>query len=146
MNTLVKKEIRLLLPSWVVAVVLAFSACLIADHQSSASYFRVYVLVCLPFVLAPAMGVMLALDSFGRELSAGTFSNLLAQPVSRTRVWLFPASLGVTSKCTRHPSKRAASEAARVPCRRFRIDAKSAARLGLTERSVAPNPAAALRS
>jgi len=87
MNTLVKKEIRLLLPSWAVALVLAFSASLIADHQSSASYFRVYVLVCLPFLLAPAMGVMLSLDSFGRELSAGTFSNLLAQPVSRARIW-----------------------------------------------------------
>src|SRR5688572_20427710 len=87
MNTLVKKEIRLLLPSWVVALVLALSACLVADHQSSASQFRVYVLVFLPFALAPAMGVMLALASFGRELSAGTFSSLLAQPVSRARVW-----------------------------------------------------------
>ena len=29
----------------------------------------------------------MTLGSFGRELSAGTFSFLLAQPVSRSRVW-----------------------------------------------------------
>jgi len=87
MNALVKKEIRLLLPNWALALVLAFCACGVADHQSSTSVFRVYVLTIFPFVLTPALVVMLALDSFGRELSAGTFSGLLAQPVSRERLW-----------------------------------------------------------
>ena len=87
MNALVKKEIRLLLPSWVVGLVMVGSACLWADHQHSTSWFRVYALFALPFVLGPAMVVMMTLNSFGHELSAGTFSHLLAQPISRTRIW-----------------------------------------------------------
>ena len=87
MSGLLKKEIRLLLPNWAVAVGLAFLAWLITENTENSSYgFRVSiftVLVCL----GPVVMVLMALNSFGRELSAGTFANLLAQPVSRTRIW-----------------------------------------------------------
>src|SRR5579859_2795212 len=33
------------------------------------------------------MLILTVLSSFGREISSATFSTLLAQPVSRTRIW-----------------------------------------------------------
>ena len=33
------------------------------------------------------MAVFIALNSFGAEISSGTFSMLLSQPVSRDRIW-----------------------------------------------------------
>ena len=86
MNALIKKEIRLLLPSFIAAVAVAFSICLLTNESNSASGFKVMILA-LPFLLSPAILVMMALDSFGREISAGTFSNLLSQPISRSKIW-----------------------------------------------------------
>ncbi len=85
MNPLVKKEIRLLLPSFLISVALAVLNCLLPDFGSSAG-FRA-VLIIFPFLLCPVMAVMMALDSFGAEVSAGTFSSLLEQPVPRARIW-----------------------------------------------------------
>ena len=31
--------------------------------------------------------ILLAVDSFGREFSLGTFSSLMAQPIERRRIW-----------------------------------------------------------
>jgi ABC-type Na+ efflux pump permease subunit len=45
------------------------------------------LLAVFPFLICPTMVVMMALDSFGRELASETFSNLLALPISRSRVW-----------------------------------------------------------
>ena len=88
MNALVKKEIRLLLPGWAIGLAAVCLGYFWADHQHSTSWFRVYGLFAFPFLLGPAMVLMMTLSSFGHELSAGTFSLLLAQPISRRRIWL----------------------------------------------------------
>ena len=99
MSALVKKEIRLLLPSFATALLLTFSVWLVPLDASRASSWR-EALSIFPFLLCPAMLVMTALDSFGREVSSGTFANLLAQPISRPRIWgtktvLLAAALGI---------------------------------------------------
>ena len=86
MNALIRKEIRLLLPSFVIGLLLALSMWLIPDDPGLAPDFDASLGV-LAFLVSPAMLVMMTLSSIGRELSAGTFSLLLSQPVSRSRVW-----------------------------------------------------------
>jgi hypothetical protein len=75
MNTLVKKEIRLLLPSWIAAVLLAMV-------QGFARPYDSYVASLLFFGLT-----VMALTTVGRETSLNTFSSLLAQPTERILVW-----------------------------------------------------------
>ena len=84
MNALVKKEIRLLWPSFLLGLALAFSVWLIPPKSVTGIREG---LVALPFLCCPVVLVMMMLDSFGHELSAGTFSLLLAQPVPRLRIW-----------------------------------------------------------
>ena len=84
MNALVKKEIRQLLPSFLLGLLLAFSVWLIPANSVT---FLDAGLGAFSFLCCPAMLVMMMLDSFGHELSAGTFSLLLSQPVPRTRIW-----------------------------------------------------------
>jgi ABC-type Na+ efflux pump permease subunit len=86
MSVLLRKEIRLLLPSFIIALPLAFSVWLVPNDLDHSSGLRMSVVV-FPFLLCPAMGIMLALDSFGREISSGTFSSLLAQPTPRAHIW-----------------------------------------------------------
>ena len=83
MNPLVKKEIRLLLPSFVIGVALSFANFFLQDDQLGVNAFiaTVSILACA------GMAVFIALNSFGAEISSGTFSMLLAQPVSRDRIW-----------------------------------------------------------
>jgi hypothetical protein len=95
MNAFLKKEIRLLLPTFIGALALAFSLWLIPSE----SYFRSPVMTAmgstgktsllpiLPFLLCPALVLLMTLDSFGREINAGTFSQLLSQPISRGKIW-----------------------------------------------------------
>ena len=99
MRALLRKEIRLLLPSFAVALVLTLSVWLIPLDNSSGSGLQ-NVFFIFPFVLCPAMLVLTALDSFGREISSGTFSNLLALPISRPSIWmtktvLLAAAMGI---------------------------------------------------
>jgi len=75
MNPLVKKEIRLLLPSWSVAVLLAMV-------QGITRPYDFYVASLLFFGLT-----IMALTTVGREASLNTFSSLLAQPAERMRIW-----------------------------------------------------------
>lgn len=86
MSPLVKKEIRLLLPGWVTSLALALSIWLLPEHLESRPGV-VNSLFVFPFLLCPLMLIMTVLGSFGREFHSGTFSLLLAQPVSRARVW-----------------------------------------------------------
>ena len=84
-SALVAKEIRMLLPAYVAALVLAV--------------LPVWLLPNLPyrnlttgpaFLVFCAFGfgiVMLALSSFGREFGMNTFPLMLAQPLPRNRVW-----------------------------------------------------------
>jgi ABC-type transport system involved in multi-copper enzyme maturation permease subunit len=92
MNAFLRKEIRLLLPSFVIALLLTFSFWLIPAEGAAPPVIR-NSLFLFPFLLCPAVVMMMALNSFGREVSAGTFSNLLAQPVARARIWWTKAVL-----------------------------------------------------
>ncbi len=99
MSALVRKEMRLLWPSWAAAFLMAFSVWLIPKDQSAASNFE-RMLVVIPFLVCPAMLVAMTLSSFGREITSNTFSNLLAQPVPRARIWwtktlLLAAAVGI---------------------------------------------------
>lgn len=84
MSPLVKKEIRLLLPSFLLGLLLAFSVWLIPAKPTTDIRLGFNA---LPFLCCPVVLVMMMLESFGHEMSVGTFSLLLAQPVPRTRVW-----------------------------------------------------------
>src|SRR6202142_2288788 len=75
MNALVKKEIHLLLPSFMVAVLLALV-------QGIPRPYDFYIASLLFFGLT-----IMALTTIGRETSLNTFSLLLAQPAERMRVW-----------------------------------------------------------
>ena len=84
MNALLKKEIRLLLPGFVLGLLLAFSVWLMPAR--SVTDLRLG-LIALPCLCCPAVVLMMILESFGHELSAGTFSLLLSHPVPRRRMW-----------------------------------------------------------
>jgi hypothetical protein len=75
MNALVKKEIRLLLPNWIVAMLLALV-------QAITRPYDFYVACLLFFGLT-----IMALTTIGRETSLNTFSLLLTQPAERMRIW-----------------------------------------------------------
>ncbi len=83
MSPLVKKEIRLLLPSFLIGVALTLGNVLLKDDQFG---FNAFVAV-ISFFSCSAIAVFIALNSFGAEISSGTFSMLLAQPMSRHRIW-----------------------------------------------------------
>lgn len=75
MNALVKKEIRLLLPAWTVAMLLALCQAMTRPYD-----FYIASLLFLGMT-------MMALSSLGRETSLNTFSMMLAQPMERLRIW-----------------------------------------------------------
>ena len=79
MNPLIKKEIRLLLPSWL--AVLALEILLPWFWRDVDVSFGV-----LPIFIFLGM-ILLAVDPFGRECSLGTFQSLLAQPMERREIW-----------------------------------------------------------
>lgn len=85
MNVLVRKEIRLLLPMWIAAMLLALlpnllnvvlGAGVAADQIAPVGIF-----------VTGISGLLLGLTSFGREIYTHTFSLLLAQPRRRTDLW-----------------------------------------------------------
>lgn len=80
MNALVKKEIRLVLPSWLVVLVLAACAPWFLWDDPDTSFGLTPLIVFFGVIL-------MAVDAFGREFSLGTFSTLLAQPVERRKIW-----------------------------------------------------------
>ena len=85
MNPFVKKEIRLLLPNAIICFALGLTNFLFAfNNDGSLQYMWGFL---LSFVCCGGVAVMLALNSFGAEISSGTFSNLLAQPISRQKIW-----------------------------------------------------------
>ena len=92
MNALWKKEIRLLLPAWIVVMGLALIPPWLIDVSIEVQMVFVVFLVYAGLV-------MMAIGSFGLELSYGTWPGLLAQPMARDRIWwtklavLFFASL-----------------------------------------------------
>lgn len=83
MNALLKKEIRVLLPSFALAC--AVTPAMLFIQQGIGPLAG--LLWLLPSVVCPALVIMMALNSFGVEVSSGTFSSLLAQPISRLKIW-----------------------------------------------------------
>jgi hypothetical protein len=78
MNALVRKEIRMLLPAWAVAMVLVIGTIFLSPVSSHPMWMMLGLIVGT---------ILMALLPFGQECSLGTFSYLLAQPVSRRRIW-----------------------------------------------------------
>jgi ABC-type transport system involved in multi-copper enzyme maturation permease subunit len=89
MNAFVEKEARLQLPTLAIGLGATLMLWFVpndpAHPHASVWWFQFYV--CVSLFTAPLIGLMLALNSFGREFSSGTFSWLLAQPISKQRVW-----------------------------------------------------------
>ena len=84
MNTLIRKEVRLLLPAWLAAMGLCLLPFLIAalnsfDPAQTHVHFALYTI--------PIACAILGLASFGREFSGGAFSLLLSQPRPRHEFW-----------------------------------------------------------
>lgn len=86
MNALIRKEVRQILPSWVMAMVLAtLPVWILRPGQENIFLASPGLMVFAPF----GVGVLLlSLTPFGQELNWGTFSVLLSQPVSRRQLWL----------------------------------------------------------
>ncbi|HWD18127.1 MAG TPA: hypothetical protein VHB20_02520 [Verrucomicrobiae bacterium] len=87
MNALLRKELRLILPSGGATLVLAVVPAWFFSRQDFAGWEKgdggYWMLgVALAFGL-----VFPALSSFGAEFNLGTFSILLSQPISRRRIW-----------------------------------------------------------
>jgi ABC-type transport system involved in multi-copper enzyme maturation permease subunit len=79
MNALVKKEIRLLLPSWLVVLSLGvLSPWFWKDSDATFAWMPLFIFFGM---------ILLAVDCFGREFSLGTFQSLLSQPITRRQVW-----------------------------------------------------------
>ena len=91
MSALVRKEIRLILPAWALAMLLATVPVWLLwpmahGNVPNSPGFLVYA----PF----GIGVfLLGLAPFGQELNFGTFSVFLAQPASRRRLWTIKTSV-----------------------------------------------------
>ncbi|HTD67496.1 MAG TPA: hypothetical protein VK846_13305, partial [Candidatus Limnocylindria bacterium] len=86
MSAFIRKEMRLLAPSFASALLLSLAIWLMPTEPNPTSPLSTF-LAFLPFLLCPAMVVMISLNSFGREFSAGTFPSLLTQPIARSRIW-----------------------------------------------------------
>ncbi len=94
MSTLVRKEIRLLLPAWILAMVLAIVPIwLVWPGRYFAQGFIPEPPGLLVFAAFGVGVLLLSFAPFGQELGLGTFSLLLAQPVSRRRLWLIKTSV-----------------------------------------------------
>jgi hypothetical protein len=79
MNSLIKKEIRLLLPAWIVAMVLViFTPPIPGTWILGTSGTPIGLILGL---------LLLGLASFGQEFSSGSFSALLSHPMERGRIW-----------------------------------------------------------
>jgi hypothetical protein len=92
MNALVQKELRLIFPVWLLAMALAIIPVWISWPTAGEMLFvrSPGALIYAPF----GIGVLLlGLTPFGQEISLGTFSMLLAQPVSRRRLWLVKTTI-----------------------------------------------------
>lgn len=98
MNGLVGKEIRSILPVWLVAMALSvLPVWIVWPGPQGAMLNQLGWLVFAPFGLG---ALLLSLTPFGHELNWGTFPVLLSQPVSRSQVWrakilVVGAALGV---------------------------------------------------
>src|SRR3984885_1474341 len=92
MNALIKKEIRLLLPAWIAAMLLVTAIPFSLNFFNQTPYNPDFVPI--PF----GLGILfLSLASFGQEFSHKTFSILLSQPIPRNRIWLVKIAILATA-------------------------------------------------
>jgi hypothetical protein len=82
MNAFLRKEARLLLPFWGIAMVLA----IVPSFAVPAERYTEGVREIIYWTFAFGM-ILLGMAPFGHEFSLGTFSFLLAQPAQRNRIW-----------------------------------------------------------
>jgi hypothetical protein len=104
MNAALRKEIRLILPAWIVALVAAaIPVWLMGSGVQQLNYYpqgnatiwhglsllngQIQMMHIVSLVLFSAGALLLALASFGLEMSFGTFPSLLAQPCPRLQIW-----------------------------------------------------------
>ncbi|MGH7990905.1 MAG: hypothetical protein ACREDS_12045, partial [Limisphaerales bacterium] len=85
MSAPVKKEIRLLLPAWVAAMLLAIAPVWILGNLGAIYYANFTMVPDFCFVFG---AILLGIASFGQEFGSGAFTLLLSQPVERRRFWL----------------------------------------------------------
>jgi len=91
MNPLLRKEIRLVLPAWGLAMVLAaVPAWLFWPAPYGLMAPAPGLLVFVSFAIG---ALLLGIAPFGQELSSGMFSIFLAQPMPRNRVWLLKTAV-----------------------------------------------------
>src|SRR2546430_15998417 len=81
METRLRKEFRLLLTPWVLALLLATTTLWWRPGDETAAW--VFGLACFTLGM-----VLLAVGGFGKEFSHGTFLSWLCQPASRTQLLL----------------------------------------------------------
>src|SRR5436190_13039132 len=82
MNTYIRKEVRLLLPFWGLAMLLAIVPVWMLPRVNFVSGISDFVFWAFGFGL-----VLVGMAPFGQELNLGTFPSLLAQPLDRSRIW-----------------------------------------------------------
>jgi hypothetical protein len=104
MSAALRKEIRLLLPAWIVALVAAtLPVWLMGSEVQQLNYYpqgnatiwhgfsllhgQIQMMHNVALVVFSAGALLLALASFGLEMSFGTFPSLLAQPRPRLQIW-----------------------------------------------------------
>ncbi|HEY3760410.1 MAG TPA: hypothetical protein VGN23_01505 [Verrucomicrobiae bacterium] len=87
MNPLIKKEVRVLLPGFLIGCELALFNALPGPVWGREYTELAGVRVIITFLMCPAIAIMIALNSFGVEVTTGTFTSLLAQPVERLKIW-----------------------------------------------------------
>jgi hypothetical protein len=90
-SLLVRKEARLLLPSWGVALVVATVPLWLQPWQSFDNLWMIFF---------GAAVLALALSPFGQETAYGTFGLLLVQPEKRISLWRTKTTLLVTALAT----------------------------------------------
>jgi hypothetical protein len=80
MNAALRKEVRLLLPAWFVALAAATIPIWVLGSD-------LQMVEQMSFIFFAAGALLLSLSSFGLEMSYGTFPSLLAQPRPRVDTW-----------------------------------------------------------
>lgn len=92
MNPFIKKEIRLLLPAWIAAILLAIVPVWFASIWSDASNLFMSVIGQLLIIGFLFLGI----STFGQEISSGLFAGLLSLPMERRRIWVIKTTtLGI---------------------------------------------------
>jgi len=80
MNAALRKEVRLLLPAWVAAILASTVPAWVVGGD-------LQMIVQMSFIFFVGGALLLSLSSFGLEMSFGTFPLLLAQPRPRLDTW-----------------------------------------------------------